>query len=58
MTRETLMEMKREQEGYEQWEREKKNEILRMTNTEKKMKAWQPFRQYQVTGEVLLGNIF
>jgi hypothetical protein len=55
---ETLTQINREQEGYEQWEREEKNRILRMTNTEKKMQAWQPFRQYQFTGEVLMGDIF
>lgn len=40
MTPDTIMEMAREEVVYQEWVREEKNRILRMSDTRKKQGAW------------------
>lgn len=40
MTIDTIMEMQAEERAYRTWEREEKNRILALTNTQKKQTLW------------------
>lgn len=56
----TLMQIKKEEVGYQDWLKEKKNQILAMTNTEKKQVQWSKMIGHTTPSDdnYLLGEIF
>lgn len=53
------MEVKREESAYSEWVKEKKNQILKITNTAKKQIEWSKlFTQTQLDDSYLLGEVF
>jgi len=58
MDYDTLNTIHREERGYQEWVRERKNQILAMTNTVKKQEAWNKLFPPMPKGDYLAGNLF